>query len=114
MRTKTDLLLLKAHFPIDVDQNHNFCAFAYTEINEESALDNAMKSLESSSISSNSYLKGLATKVLSQANKVYESTQNLVNVHHASKMENMDTMSPEDVEKNGNGILVRSANICEC
>lgn len=74
MRTKTDLLLLKANFPIDVDSNNSFCAFSYTEINEESALDNAMKSLEQSSIAGNSYLKGLATKVLSQANKVYEST----------------------------------------
>ena len=39
-------MLLKANFPIDVDSNNNFCAFSYTEINEESALDNAMKSLE--------------------------------------------------------------------
>jgi hypothetical protein len=45
MRTKTDLLLLKANFPIDVDSNNNLCAFAYTEINEISALDNAIKSL---------------------------------------------------------------------
>lgn len=45
MRTKTDLLLLKANFPIDADSNHNFCAFAYTEVNEVSALDNAIKSL---------------------------------------------------------------------
>ena len=83
------MLLLKAGFPIDVDSNHRFCAFAYTEVNEESALESALKSLQQSSLANNSYFKGFATKVISQASKMYEGTQNLVNVHHASKMEDL-------------------------
>jgi hypothetical protein len=83
MRTKTDLMLLKANFPIDVDVHQNLCAFAYTELNEDSAMNSAMRQLEQSSIG-NAYIKGLASKILNQANKVYESTQNLVNVHYAS------------------------------
>ena len=67
-------MLVKANFPIDVDVNHQLCAFAYTEVNEDSAMDSAMRQIEHSSLVNNAYLKGLATKVLSQANKVYEST----------------------------------------
>lgn len=37
-------------------------------------MDSAMRQIEHSSLVNNAYLKGLATKVLSQANKVYEST----------------------------------------
>ena len=77
-------MLVKANFPIDVDVNRQVCAFAYTEINEDSAMDSAMRQLEQSSLVNNAYLKGLAAKVLNQANKVIESTQNLVNVHYAS------------------------------
>ena len=43
LRTKTDLMLVKANFPIDVDINQNLCAFAYTEINEDSAMDSALR-----------------------------------------------------------------------
>jgi len=43
LRTKTDLMLFKANFPIDVDINQNLCAFAYTEINEDSAMDSALR-----------------------------------------------------------------------
>ena len=43
LRTKTDLMLVKANFPIDVDINKNLCAFAYTEINEDSAMDSALR-----------------------------------------------------------------------
>lgn len=74
LRTKTDLMLVKANFPIDVDINQQICAFAYTEVNEDSAMDSAMRQLEQSSIVSNAYLKGFAAKVLSQASRVYEST----------------------------------------
>lgn len=97
-----------------MDTHRNLVAFAYTEINEDSAMDNALRSLESSSLVSNAYIKGFAAKVLSQASKVYESTQNLVNVHYASQIETIDSMSPEDQAKYGPGILVRSREPCRC
>jgi hypothetical protein len=53
-------------------------------------MDAAMRQLEQSSLANNAYLKGFATKVLSQASKVIESTQNLVNVHYASQIENIN------------------------
>jgi len=77
-------------------------------------MDAAMRQLEQSSLANNAYLKGFATKVLSQASKVIESTQNLVNVHYASQIENINQMPAEDRAKYSQGILVRQKEQCNC
>ena len=80
LRVKTDILLMSSGFPIDFDVGQNLCAFVYTEINQESVIDSLMGRLESSSLGSNVYIKGAASKIMNIGHSSMETISNLLNV----------------------------------
>jgi len=86
LKTKTDLLLMSSGFPIDFDVCHNLVAFVYTEINEESVVESMLKTLETSSLGQNMYLKEVASKLVHIGHSSLETIGNLLNVNRAATM----------------------------
>lgn len=77
---------MSSGFPIDFDVSHNLVAFVYTEINEESMVESMLKTLETSSLGQNMYLKEAASKIVHMGHQSLETIGNLLNVNRASTM----------------------------
>lgn len=92
LRTKTDLLLMSSGFPIDFDVSHNLVAFVYTEINEESVVETMLKTLETSSLGQNMYLKEAASKLVHFSHSSLETIGNLLNANKAASIGEFDSM----------------------
>ena len=80
LRDKTDLLLSQMGFPIDISLVNNSAAFIYSEINEQTIVENLLGQFNQTSFSKNIYIKEAASKLINIGNQSVEAINNLIKV----------------------------------
>ena len=80
LRDKTDLLLSQMGFPIDISLVNNSAAFIYSEINEQTIVENLLGQFNQTSFSKNIYIKEAASKLINIGNQSVEAINKLIKV----------------------------------